>query len=741
MTRKKIMCPQLWTMAIGFACSMASPACYDGPPTDASWANVSPPKRENVKVVPREELARIQSLDLDGVLVVAATPWWEDVAVGDVLVMEVSERTPEGSLRRVTSVQSTSGELTLATTQSVLTEVFEDGQLSLRVPISASPIQEVLFAEEGVAVGPSGPVVPVRIFPGFRADDSNEGFNLNLTNVVLYDHDKNKSTKNDQILLNGALHADLDMDLSVEIGFAKIKRFSAGIKATYDRELELKTSPLIKISESKPIFKAKLQPIVIHVIVPIVIVPTVELVAKFEASVDAFAISTTRKDSVQYDAALVRENKMWTPQFKRTDTHDAPPPEIGGVGATEVKVSIGPRITTKVYSLAGPSLETMRSLRLTIAQSMWKLYAGLSTSMGIEFSIGDWDWTKLQFDYTFVDEEEEIAHGNVFPTPCGDGIINGPEDCDGVMLGGETCTSQGAGSGTLKCTPSCTFDLSGCTGPTCGDNSLDAGEACDGAWIEKTCEDLGYDGGVLACTPACQLNESACCKNTCTPALSECVNSAMRHCLPGDNGCYSWDKWIPCPNGCDGAVCYNAQCSNGVVDEANGEQCDGGDLNGKNCVTLGFNGGVLGCSNCMFDMNDCCYDGFSILNAEYPSTTSSASGCAVDAGITLKLSVQDNGGFMRFYVTKADGTKWSSAAVLRLYVGSGPTCGTPMNIAKATANVVVGATTQIIDLDVINYENGWSEGTTKEFWVGKSEDVHPAGRASGSILIQRDLCQ
>jgi hypothetical protein len=49
--------------------------------------------------------------------------------------------------------------------------------------------------------------------------------------------------------------------------------------------------------------------------------------------------------------------------------------------------------------------------------------------------------------------------------PCGDGIrLAGTEACDGGDLGGQSCASQGHGTGVLACTASCTFDFSGCSG-------------------------------------------------------------------------------------------------------------------------------------------------------------------------------------------------------------------------------------------------------------------------------------
>ncbi|MBI1813986.1 MAG: DUF1566 domain-containing protein [Deltaproteobacteria bacterium] len=45
---------------------------------------------------------------------------------------------------------------------------------------------------------------------------------------------------------------------------------------------------------------------------------------------------------------------------------------------------------------------------------------------------------------------------------CGDGAKNGSEACDGSDLGGASCTSLGYAIGTLSCTATCGFNVSGC---------------------------------------------------------------------------------------------------------------------------------------------------------------------------------------------------------------------------------------------------------------------------------------
>lgn len=46
--------------------------------------------------------------------------------------------------------------------------------------------------------------------------------------------------------------------------------------------------------------------------------------------------------------------------------------------------------------------------------------------------------------------------------PCGNGRIDGPEECDGDDLGEETCETQMQSAGTLACAEDCSFDTSGC---------------------------------------------------------------------------------------------------------------------------------------------------------------------------------------------------------------------------------------------------------------------------------------
>jgi hypothetical protein len=172
---------------------------------------------------------------------------------------------------------------------------------------------------------------------------------------------------------------------------------------------------------------------------------------------------------------------------------------------------------------------------------------------------------------------------------CGNGAIDLGEECDGAQLAGQQCTSPDINArtrglffdafagGTLKCDPkTCTFDVSGCKLPTCGDGRIEGGEQCEPAKaLDVTC--TSFYGpeytGTLRCSP-----------RTCRYDISDCKL---------------------------------ATCGNGRIDER--EQCEGADTGSTLCVhapssdfadlqDAGFEVAASkpGCTaNCQFDFRKC----------------------------------------------------------------------------------------------------------------------------------------
>jgi serine protease AprX len=82
--------------------------------------------------------------------------------------------------------------------------------------------------------------------------------------------------------------------------------------------------------------------------------------------------------------------------------------------------------------------------------------------------------------------------GAVQPAVCGNNLREGAESCDGIDLGGQSCSTRGFSGGSLTCNGDCTFNTSGCTvcspvGASCTVNSQCCSNSCKGKTGSKTC--------------------------------------------------------------------------------------------------------------------------------------------------------------------------------------------------------------------------------------------------------------
>jgi hypothetical protein len=165
---------------------------------------------------------------------------------------------------------------------------------------------------------------------------------------------------------------------------------------------------------------------------------------------------------------------------------------------------------------------------------------------------------------------------------CGDGMVNGIEECDGADLGGKTCLDYNALTpGGLACGSDCMLDPTGCSS-FCGNGQVDGTEQCDGTdFANKSCLDYGYYAGTLACTTSCMVNLVGC----------------------------------------------SGRCGDGMLEGF--EQCDGTNLNTMTCTTLGYKGSgmvPLACgSDCAYAPSSCTCGGV---------LCSSTQTCVVSSGIS-----------------------------------------------------------------------------------------------------------
>lgn len=83
---------------------------------------------------------------------------------------------------------------------------------------------------------------------------------------------------------------------------------------------------------------------------------------------------------------------------------------------------------------------------------------------------------------------------------CGNGVVDGGEQCDQSDLGGATCASEGFAAGTLRCGPDCVFNTVGCFDVRFTDNGDGTvTDALTGLMWEKKGD---LDGAPVVCSSA-----------------------------------------------------------------------------------------------------------------------------------------------------------------------------------------------------------------------------------------------
>jgi hypothetical protein len=243
-------------------------------------------------------------------------------------------------------------------------------------------------------------------------------------------------------------------------------------------------------------------------------------------------------------------------------------------------------------------------------------------------------------------------------TPPSEACNGEDDDCDGsvdegfVCIAGSTgsCTTGCGSTGTRECLANCTWDSCVPPAETCNGVDDNCNGACDETFTccarqPMDCTLLGWVGGTAVCLNNCMAWDTSGCTNCGNGTIDsgeQCDGSNL-----GGNNCTTIGMGFAGGTlACDDCAFDVTQChfcGNGAVDV--GEQCDGDDLDGNDCTTVpgGFTGGDLNCTTaCTFDTSECeSFDPSGIYTITPPPNYTCASGL-VNFNITT-MTFSDSG--------------------------------------------------------------------------------------------------
>ena len=333
---------------------------------------------DTTKVLPETTTQYLSEVSDDGAIFTftQSTADLDALAPGDVIVSGPTANAPYGFLRRVTSVSSLGGQVVVTTEEATLEDAIESGEAHVSQLLTPNQIQS------------STQLQGVKLESPSQLDDE---FYWTLDTVVLYDHDKNPGTTNDQVVASGSIQLKPSLDFDLVISDWKLEEltFIAGAVETTKLEIGGKVE-LLGIEEEKVIARHTLTPITVPIPpspFPVVIVPVLTVSVGMDGSVHV-GVTTGVEQQATLKAGLRYAGGVWQPVSHFSNEFHYNPPTLSA--GLNLKGYANAQLALLLYGVTGPyaELEAYLELVADIAQDpWWTLWAGMEMPLGVKVEV------------------------------------------------------------------------------------------------------------------------------------------------------------------------------------------------------------------------------------------------------------------------------------------------------------------------------------------------------------------
>ncbi len=294
--------------------------------------------------------------------------------MGDVIIGGISEATPYGFLRKVTSIEDGSSELIFTTEQASIEEAYQ--QVSFDISQTLTPENLQSFS--------SIPGVTLVQSPDEMGVDN---FLFELNSVVLYDEDGNHATIEDQIIANGYLSFAPKYVLRVKVVGGELEIYFSHTESMQSR-ISITSKISLSVSSEIPITP---MPIPLGAFpvpgLPIVVTPVFQVMAGVSGSFSA-GVSTSVTHSTNLTAGVHYFDEAAHPFSSHTDDFDFNQPYF--TSGVSFKTYAGPKWTFLLNAIAGPHVKVSLAIKLDItpsSETYLALWGGVELPVGISMPI------------------------------------------------------------------------------------------------------------------------------------------------------------------------------------------------------------------------------------------------------------------------------------------------------------------------------------------------------------------
>lgn len=327
----------------------------------------------NVIFLGKEELGLIKEVNAGRIVFAGKAGQINNIIEKSILVMGVSEKTPYGLLRKVTSLRENGSDYVITTSEALLSEAIKEGTVNLHKKLLEKDFSLVSIAEGVLVTGPN------KLFDGLA---------VTLNNLKIFE------TGTNIVRLKGAIGISPEIGISFKNEANQLKTIS--LTTSLDKIDEITVTSDGAFNGSHDIVAAEFihKPVVID---SLVFVTDVKISCGFDGTVAGVVSSGVRQDRT-ISSKMNYEAGIWSADpLSQSAQFDYVIPQVTGTSA--LKIFSGPEITIRLFGVPVQTLKASGFYSLEAGSAFphpWKLLVGNNG-----YNTVNADLFGLDKDYTF----------------------------------------------------------------------------------------------------------------------------------------------------------------------------------------------------------------------------------------------------------------------------------------------------------------------------------------------------